>query len=448
MPKKPKSDRMESDDELKDRKDESGRAGSATDYSQAPDAATVINGRTQKYLGELGLIALITFLSAFVPLSTDLYLPALPGIANYFGVSADLANLTLILFFVFFSAGTLFWGPLSDKHARRPVLLIGLFIYSAASLGCAGSWDIHHLIAFRILQAIGGGGAVAVATAMIRDVYDSKSREPILAMVQSMVLISPAAAPVLGALLLKFMSWRGLFLALAFIGLLALAGSIALQETIDKRYTGSMLQAMGRLCKVARNPGFSSLIILFSLPSVSALAFIASSSYIYINGFGLSAQVYSYYYAINAIGMIFGPMLYMRVSRKHHRRSIIIACFAAISASGLLISFFGGFQPWILTTVLLPATICGNCVRTPGANLMLEQQKEDTGSAAALMSCFGIFMGSIGMTIISLNWSNTILVLGIINILTGLTCEALWLRISQKPYVMQVPERYIAAASR
>lgn len=404
--------------------------------------------RRQKYLGERGMIALITFLSAFVPLSTDLYLPALPGMALYFKVSADLANLTLILFFVFFGAGTLLWGPLSDKYGRKPVLLIGLSIYSAASLACAGSWDIYHLIAFRILQAIGGSGAFAVATAMIKDVYDSKSREPILAMVQSMVLISPAAAPVLGALLLKFMSWREVFLVLAFIGLLALAGSIALQETIDKRYTGSMLQALGRLYKVARNPGFSSLLALFSLLSVSTMAFVATSSYIYINGFGLSAQVYSYYFAINAIGMIFGPMLYMRVSRKYRRRSIILVCFAMISASGLLISFFGGFEPWILTVVLLPATICASCVRTPGANLMLEQQKEDTGSAAALMSCFGIFMGSIGMTIISLNWSNTILVLGMMNILIGLVCEALWLRISQKPYVVQVPERYIAAISR
>ena len=85
-------------------------------------------------------------------------------------------------------------------------------------------------------------------------------------------------------------------------------------------------------------------------------------------------------------------------------------------------------------------------MRTPGANLMLEQQKEDTGSATALMGCFGIFMGSIGMTIISLNWSNTILVLGIMNILTGLTCEALWLLISQRPFVKRVPERFVGRA--
>ncbi len=267
-------------------------------------------------------------------------------------------------------------------------------------------------------------------------------------MVQSMVLISPVAAPVLGALLLKFMSWRGVFWTLAFIGLLALAGSTALQETIDERNSGSMVRALGGLYKVARNPGFSSLLAQFSLPSVSAMAFIAASSYIYINGFGLSPQVYSYYFAINAIGMISGPMIYMRISRRYRRRSIIIACFGAISASGLLISFFGGFQPWILATALLPATISASCVRTPGTNLMLEQQRGDTGSAAALMSCFGIFMGSIGMTIISLNWSNTILVLGMMNILIGLISGALWLQISQKPYVTQVPERYIALASR
>ncbi|MBN1236146.1 MAG: multidrug effflux MFS transporter [Methanotrichaceae archaeon] len=394
----------------------------------------------QKYLGEKGLIGLIAFLSAFVPLSTDLYLPALPGMAKYFGVTSDLANLTLILFFVFFAGGTLFWGPLSDKYGRRPILLIGLSIYSLAGFLCAGSEDIYQLILFRILQAIGGSGAFAVATAMIKDVYDSKNREAILALVQSMVLISPMVAPVLGALLLRFTSWRGVFLILGGIGLLALAGSIALQETIEKRYTGTMRQAWGRLEVVARNPGFATLLMIFSLLSVSSMAFIAASSYIYINGFSLSEQAYSYYFAFNAIGMITGPMIYLRMSRRFSRRSIIKACFTIILASGLLIALLGNLQPMIFALVLLPATVMASCVRTPGANLMLQQQEDDTGSASALMSCFGIFMGSVGMTIISLPWSNTIQVLGAMNIVTGATCLALWLMLSNKPFIKQIPE--------
>jgi DHA1 family bicyclomycin/chloramphenicol resistance-like MFS transporter len=105
---------------------------------------------------------------------------------------------------------------------------------------------------------------------MIKDVYDTENRESILAMVQSMVLISPAVAPSLGALLLKFVSWRGIFWTLAGIGLLALAGSIALEETIDKRYAGTIRQAMGRLCIVLKYPGFSSLLVVFSLLSVAS----------------------------------------------------------------------------------------------------------------------------------------------------------------------------------
>ncbi|HWQ18846.1 MAG TPA: MFS transporter, partial [Methanotrichaceae archaeon] len=306
--------------------------------------------------------------------------------------------------------------------------------------------DIYQLIGARVMQAAGGSAALAVATAMVKDVYSSRNRESILAVVQSMVLISPMVAPVLGAFLLSFTSWRGVFWTLAGIGVLALAGSTVMDETIDRRSDRSAFQVVCRLGTVLRNPGFTSLLVVFSLVGISTLAFIASSSYIYINGFGLSAQDYSYYFALNALGLILGPVLYLRISRRFDRRIIIIASFALISLSGVLVCCMGSFKPWLFAVLLLPATISSSCVRTPGTNLMLEQQRDDTGSAASLMSFFGILAGSIGMTIISLDWGDTIFVLGALNLIVGLACEALWLLISQRPFINQVPDRAAATA--
>ncbi|AFD00287.1 drug resistance transporter, Bcr/CflA subfamily [Methanocella conradii HZ254] len=395
--------------------------------------------KEQKYLGKKGLIALIALLSAFVPLSTDIYLPALPGMADFFGAPAKLVNLTLIMFFIFFAAGMLFWGPMSDRYGRKPALLAGVTIYVISSVLCACSASIYQLIAFRILQAIGGSVASAVSTAIVKDVYRFEERESILAIVQSMVMISPALAPVLGAFMLSFTSWRGVFWALAAIGFIALMGSTAFQDTIARRSSVTIVESIGRLGVVLRNPGFLSLLILFSMTSISAMAFVASSSYVYENGFGVSEQAYSYYFALNAMGLLFGPMLYVKLSERHGRGQIINACFITIALSGVLVYLVGNISPLLFAFSILPATIAGVCSRPPGTNLMLEQQQEDAGSASSLMGCFTTIMGTIGMLIISLDWGSIIAALGIIYIAIGLTGLALWTLISKMSIIKQAP---------
>ncbi len=368
----------------------------------------------QKYLGSKGLIVLIALLSAFVPLSTDLYLPALPGMSAYFGVDAARINLTISLFFIFYALGTLFWGPLSDRYGRRTILISGLSLYIVASVFCATAQSVQVLTLARVFQAIGGSAAGAVATAVVKDVYNGKQRESVLAVVQSMVTISPAVAPVLGAFLLKVMSWRGVFWTLMGIGVLALVGSLLFEETIRERNVGRLHQSFLRMGKVLQNSRFTMLWVLFSLTSVASLAFITSSTYIYQENFLLSSQVYSLYFSVNALAMTVGPMLYLWLSKRFDVQKIIRFCFGSAALSGVLVILLGNLQPWVFALCILPSTLANSCVRPPSVNLMLDQQENDSGSVSSLIGCMGLLMGSLGMQLMSLNWGNPIIALGIL----------------------------------
>ncbi|MDK2989657.1 MAG: transporter, family, multidrug resistance protein [Methanoculleus sp.] len=312
---------------------------------------------------------------------------------------------------------------------------MGLALYIAASAGCTLSWDIRVLIFFRILQAIGGSAASAVAMAMVKDVYDGRKRESVLALVQSMVVISPAVAPVLGAFMLPYTSWRGLFVTLALIGIVSMAGALLLQETVPSRYAGTVTQSVRRLGAVLKSPGFASLLIVFSLVSTASLAFVSASSYIYQDGFGLSERWYSFYFALNAVALISGPFFYLWLSRHFGRRSIVGAGFAVMIAAGALVCLFGGRGPLVLALTLFPASLMGSCVRPPGAFLMLDQQKEDTGSASALINCSSLVFGSAGMILVFLDGSNLVFSLGAINVAAGVACLLGWTAIGRRGLV-------------
>lgn len=391
--------------------------------------------KTQPILGKSGTLFFLVIISAFPPLTIDLYLPALPQMINVFNTSQAMVNLTLSGYFVTYAIGLLFWGPLSEKFGRKPILLVGLSGYMLASLFCSLAGNIEQLIGARILQAFVGSAVTVVATAIVKDLYDGREREKVMATIMSLVTIAPMVAPVIGALILQVTSWRMLFVALAFFGVFSAALALCYKETLRTRYSGSILRSWGRLGVVSKNLRFVSLLAIFSITPMAMMAFLAAGSYIYIDGFGLTEQQFSYAFAFNALCASAGPTIYIKLSRRIRVQKLITICFALLSVAGILTITLGQLSPWIFAGIAAPATLMVIMMRVPGMNLMLDQQSSDTGSAVALIQFCGMISGSLGMVLVSVYPDSLIANLGTIQFSVGIIGGLLWLMVKNRSFV-------------
>ena len=329
----------------------------------------------------------------------------------------------------------LFWGPLSERSGRRPILFIGLGIYTTASLLCTLAYSINTLIAFRILQGFAGGGVTVVGTTIVKDMFDGRERERVMATVMSLVLIAPMIAPVLGAFLLKIASWKAMFLALAFFGCCVSVLVALYRETLEEKSTGTLLDAWGRLFVVLANPRFSCLLFIFSLAPMCLMSFIGIAAYVYIDDFGMSEQAFSFIFAANAAFAMLGPTLYLRLSRVFPVRNLILACFTILFVSGVAMLFFGRLSPWLFAALAAVLTVSVILVRVPGAYLLLEQQSRDTVSAAALIQFCATLAGATGIQIVSANSHDLIRNYGILLIVIGTICTVLWTIVQNRSFV-------------
>ncbi|MEZ9655910.1 multidrug effflux MFS transporter [Vibrio splendidus] len=381
------------------------------------------------------MLFFLVIISAFPPLTIDLYLPALPQMVEVFNTDQSMVNLTLSSYFVTYAVGLLFWGPLSEKFGRKPILLIGIASYMVASVLCAMTNSIEQLIGARIFQAFAGSAITVIATAIVKDLYDGREREKIMATIMSLVIIAPMVAPVFGAFLLKIASWRMMFVALAIFGAFASVLALCYRETLESKYQGSIFRSWGRLAVVMKNRSFIKLLIIFSITPMALMGFLAAGSYIYINDFGLTEQQFSYAFAFNALCASFGPTIYMKLSYRMPVQKVISGCFALLALAGIFTLTIGDLSPWFFMFIAAPATLMAIIMRVPGTNLMLNQQDHDTGSAVALIQFFSMICGSLGMVLVSIRPDSLIENLGFIQLSVGTLGGLMWLMIRNKEFV-------------
>jgi DHA1 family bicyclomycin/chloramphenicol resistance-like MFS transporter len=265
--------------------------------------------------GSLALTLLLAMLTGIGPLSVDMYLASLPSIGRLLGAPTSQVQLTISAYLIGFAIAQVFYGPLSDRHGRRPVLLAALGIYLVATLACMISISIETLIAARFVQAVGGSGASVLARAVVRDMYDGTRVGRELARMAAIMALAPLVAPLIGGVLETAFGWRSNFVALLSFGLAAwLMVWFLLPETVRQRAPepvsiGSILRSYRRFIGDA---GFVIHLGIAACCLCGLFAWISSAAFVLQDIYGLSPFTFGLAFALASLGYMLGTMIAAR----------------------------------------------------------------------------------------------------------------------------------------
>ncbi len=365
------------------------------------------------------LLPLLALLAAFPPLSTDMYLPAIPSLQARWHVSLVMVNYTLVSFFLSFSFALLIYGPLSDRFGRRLPLLGGIGLYITASLLCASADQVNTLILFRVLQGLGAASAAALSMAISKDLFEGREREKMLAYMGVIVALAPMLAPVLGGLMLKWLTWPWIFISQGILGLIAFLGVWRMSEPSHSLKRVPLSKMIGRYMLLFRNRRYIILTVMMALGIWPLFGFIAGSADMYVRRFGLSEQVFSYFFACNAIAFMSGSYTCARLVHRVPGIRLMTVGFAGIFIGGWCMLFFGGKSHWSFALPMAFITFCLGLSRPLGNSLILEQVDSDAGSASSLLMFVYFVMGAGGMWMISHSWEDKAFVLGLMAVSTS-----------------------------
>lgn len=382
-----------------------------------------------------GGIPLLALLTAFPALSTDMILPAIPLLSENWNQPISVVNLILVCFFITYGFFLLFYGPISDRFGRRRPLLLGLGIYIIASFLCALATTATMLILFRILQAAGAAASSSLSMAMTKDIFSGHERERILAHIAIIMAIAPMMAPVLGGWILLELSWPWIFFSQGLLGAIGLIGVLRFPETLPHVSNVPLSRIMHAYGRLMIKPTYVIMVIVMSATLFPMYSFIAGSSDIYINGFGLTEQKYSYFFAFNALALMTGSFFCLKLTKFINSKHLMTAGFTGIFLGGLILVMNKHQYPWEFALPMFLVTFSIGLSRPPSNNLVLEQVDKDVGSASSLLIFTYFTMGAVGMWLISLEWEDKINTLGLISLGCGFLILIAWLILQKRGFI-------------
>lgn len=378
--------------------------------AQAAPSAVEREGRTGR---RRLLLFILGALSAIGPLSIDMYLPALPAITGELLSTPAQVQLTLTACLIGVSAGQVIAGPVSDVRGRRIPLIVGVAGFTLASLLCAFAPSVPVLIALRLTQGLFGGAALVIVRAVVRDLYDGAAIARIFATLMLVSGLAPILAPIAGAQLLAFTSWRGVFVALSLAGLvlmLAVLGGVRETLPATERAGGGLRHTAGTFGRLLRDRPFMGCALTAGLSFAAVFAYISGSPFVVQEVYDATPQQFSLVFGLNAFGLtavaqIGGrlsgrvpPVRLIRVGLALALVGGVILLAAAVAGTGLAGIVAGLFVMMCGQGLTLPGT---------GALALAGQPPQVAGSASALLGVLQFALGACFAPLVGLVGSDT-----------------------------------------
>lgn len=368
---------------------------------------------------KITLILILGSLTAFGPLSMDMYLPALPTVASDLYTTTSNTQLSLTACLIGLAFGQLLFGPLSDQIGRRKPLLVSLSIYAIASLLCGLTSSIELLILLRFIQGFSGSAGIVIARASTRDLYSGKELTKFIALLALVNGAAPILAPIFGGVLLRFAPWHTIFYTLAVVGtIMLLIVLFKLPETLaaENRRKGGFTTIFSSFPIIFKDHLFMRLATIQALIMTSMFAYIAGSPFVLQKMYSLSAQGFSASFAINGLGIIIATQVTARLAVYIAEEKLMKMGVTIISIASVFLLFVAYFElptPYLFIALFFIVAPVG-IVTTTAFSLAMQGQSKHAGSASALLGLMPYIGGAIVSPLVGIAGDTTAIPMAIV----------------------------------
>jgi DHA1 family bicyclomycin/chloramphenicol resistance-like MFS transporter len=365
------------------------------------------------------LLILLSVLSAIAPISIATYLPAMPSMAEYYNLPISYIELSLSIFMFGFSLGQLFGGPISDRKGRKFCSLLGLFGFSFFSFLIIFSTTVYELWIYRFLEAFFAGFIVINATAIIRDLYSGNEAAKYFSLLGSIRSIVPMVAPMIGALILFFAPWKGIF---AFLTIYSLFLAFLIIKDLEETYTYTKRNIIESYISVLTHKKAMMLMFVLALGFSSMFSIITKLSFIYMEHFHVGVNLFSLYYGLNFVLLMALATLNTKFIKYFSQLNILKTAVSVQIVFAAIFTFFYKDLTLYSTIIILGIYIAMNgLIYGNATSMVLENFSKNAGVASALIGVIQFGMASIISSVIVSFHGETLLPIGIGMLMISLT---------------------------